>query len=350
MNPSRDRIPVSERLLIEALSDPPAQSALCTSLGRGQIAGEASRRWPMARVVCHFLDLYRAEQAERSLSTRGSCVDVVCTADFPDQDYDLAAIPCTARGDGELARDQLQSAFQQLSIGGKLLVASDNPRDTWLGELMDRLTRKVGRFQSRTGVVYLGIKTEPLRKIKDYSCQFAFRDGSRLVHAFSRPGVFSHRRLDLGARALIESMEVRDGQHILELGCGAGVVSLAAALRSPEVRVTAIDANPRAIACTLRGAELNGRKNIETVLNADAACEVPHTYDLVLANPPYFSHFRIGEIFVRGAERALKSGGVLLLVTKQPEPYLTLVKEAGFHGATVSEVRKYSVLRALAKS
>src|SRR5688572_18313415 len=53
MKLSRDRVPASERLLMEALDDHPAQSVLCTSLGRGQLAGEASRHWPAARIVCH---------------------------------------------------------------------------------------------------------------------------------------------------------------------------------------------------------------------------------------------------------------------------------------------------------
>jgi 16S rRNA (guanine1207-N2)-methyltransferase len=44
--------------------------------------------------------------------------------------------------------------------------------------------------------------------------------------------------------------------------------------------------------------------------------------DLVLANPPYYSHFRIAKLFVDIAVRALKSGGTLLLVTKTPEWYL----------------------------
>jgi 16S rRNA (guanine1207-N2)-methyltransferase len=113
------------------------------------------------------------------------------------------------------------------------------------------------------------------------------------------------------------------------------------------VSVTAIDANPRAVECTRRGAELNGLRNITTLLNADAECDVPGSYDLVLANPPYYSHFRIGELFVRGANRALRPGGVLQLVTKQPDPYLALVR-SGFRDPTVTTVRQYQIVRAVA--
>ncbi len=342
----KDRVPISERLLIEAVGEHPATAVLCTSLGRGQLAAALSTRMRLATVHCHFLDIYRAEKSMRWLASRGARVTVVCTADFPEREFDLVALPCTARGDGELTRDLLQTGFQRLGLGGRLFVATDNPRDTWLGDQMASRFRKVLRSPTPLGVVYSGVKTEPLRKVKNYSCEFVFRDGPRLIRTFSRPGVFSHRRLDVGARALIESMEVQDGQRVLDLGCGAGVVSLAAAQRAQNVIVTAIDANPRAIECTQRSAELNALQNITTILNADAESDAPGTYGLVLANPPYYSHFRIGEIFVRGAERALQGGGVLQLVTKQSDRYLSLV-QAGFRDATVTPVRQYQVVRAV---
>ena len=75
----------------------------------------------------------------------------------------------------------------------------------------------------------------------------------------SRPGVFSHRKLDLGARALIESLSVPDGKHswevvqngmkVLDLGCGSGAVGFAASARADSVLIHALDANARAVQC-----------------------------------------------------------------------------------------------------
>lgn len=337
---------VIERLLIDTIGDEPANSVLCTSLGRGQLAADLANRWPKAQVTCHYLDAYLADRAEHWLEEREARVSVACSSDFPECEYDLVALPCQSRGDGELTRELLQTGFQRLRMAGRLIVATDNPRDTWLAEQMKRLFRHVHRVPNRTGIVYSGTKTEELRKIKNYSCEFVFRDGPRLIRTFSRPGVFSHRRLDVGARALIESMEVRDGFRVLDLGCGTGVVSLAAAHRAHDVSVLAMDANPRAIECTLKSAELNGLTNITAVLDADALCEAPGTFDLVVANPPYYSHFRIGEIFVRGAVRALRNDGILQLVTKQPDRYMSLV-QTGFRDASVKAQRQYSIVRAV---
>ena len=42
-------------------------------------------------------------------------------------------------------------------------------------------------------------------------------------------------------------------------------------------------------------------------------------YNLFLCNPPYYSDFRISEIFLQSAHAALKPGGRLHLVTKLNE-------------------------------
>jgi len=43
------------------------------------------------------------------------------------------------------------------------------------------------------------------------------------------------------------------------------------------------------------------------------------SFDLALANPPYYSDHRITEHFARAALRLLAPGGELCLVTKAPE-------------------------------
>ncbi len=56
-------------------------------------------------------------------------------------------------------------------------------------------------------------------------------------------------------------------------------------------------------------------------LASDGLYGEPETFDVAFANPPYYAHFRIAELFVLAAHRALKRGGVLYLVTKNPNWY-----------------------------
>jgi 16S rRNA G1207 methylase RsmC len=184
------------------------------------------------------------------------------------------------------------------------------------------------------------VKTEPLKKRKDYSCEFAFRDRGRLIRAVSRPGVFSHRHIDPGARRLIDAMEIVDGMRVLDLGCGAGTVALAAACRRDGVRVYAVDSNARAVECALRGAELNGLTNLTAELNANGGYAGAGEYDLVLANPPYYSGFRIARHFLTAGWESLHAGGRILVVTKHPAWYEENMS-AWFEGVTMIERKGY---------
>jgi 16S rRNA (guanine1207-N2)-methyltransferase len=237
------------------------------------------------------------------------------------------ALPVDPRGEAELTRDLLQAGHDRLAIGGRLLSATSSPDDQWLHSAMRKLFDKVTRRPSDAGVLYLATKTGPLKKHKNFNCEFAFRDQGRLIKAFSRPGVFSHRSVDAGARALINTMVVRDGERVLELGCGSGVVALAAACRANRVTVVAVDSHARAVECTALGARLNRFENVTAILNHDGDVPEPASFDLVLGNPPYYSDYRIAEIFLQAARRALKPEGNVLIVAKSHAWYAARMPE-----------------------
>jgi 16S rRNA G1207 methylase RsmC len=335
-----------EALLVEAVAEMGGRRVVCSSPGLGQLAGAVARTWPAANVVAWYLDLYRAELSRRywnaAVGVRPENLAIECEADLPAGDADVVALPLSSRGEAELVWDLVQSGHERLVVGGKFFAATENAEDRWLGEQLAKVFRKVERRELETGVVYLAVKTEPLKKRKDYSCEFAFRDRGRLIKAVSRPGVFSHRHIDPGARRLIDAMEVVDEMRVLDIGCGAGTVALAAACRVEEVRVHAVDSNARAVECTLRGAELNGLTNVTVELNASGGYGGTGEYDLVLANPPYYSGFRIAEHFLVAGRESLRTGGKILVVTKHPAWYEEHMP-AWFDDVTMVECKGYCV-------
>ena len=342
------KIPSSERLLIAALRKvrTPVRSALCTSLGRGQLAQEVSVRFADASVRCWFLDLYPADETRVLLAEQGSGVEVDCAADLPKGEFDLLALPCSRGGESELTRDLLQQGFERLKLGGTLLAAVDNPKDTWLQHEIEKLQKGVTRLPSRWGVSYRLVKKSPLKRVRDFSCEFVFRDGERLVKAVSRPGVFSHRQLDLGARALLEAMIVEAGIRVLDIGCGSGAVGLAAVLRADDVQVLGLDSNARAVECLQAGAELNGvADRVSVARDADGRAGEARSFDLVVGNPPYYSQYTIAELFLQTAKRALASGGRVLMVTKQSEWFAARMGQL-FDSVVEREVRGYVVVSA----
>ena len=346
------RTPPAEQLLIEEIPAVSESRILCTSLGRGQFAQLAASYFPQAQVTCQFFDAYLAREAIQHCGAGQGGGEgkpcVVCAADFPDGPFDLVAIPVDPRGESELTRDLLQSGHDRLAAGGRLFSATSNCDDQWLHGEMRKLFDKVTRRTMDDGVLYLATKTASLKKHKSFECEFAFRDQQRLIKVISRPGVFSHRSLDGGARALMNTMAIGDGDRVLDLGCGSGVVAFAAAFRAPRVAVIAVDSHARSVECTARGAALNNLDNVTAILNADGleqggAAPGSGTFDVALGNPPYYSDYRIAEVFLQGAKRSLKPGGKVLIVAKSYAWYETRMPEL-FDALKLHEHKEYSVI------
>lgn len=121
--------------------------------------------------------------------------------------------------------------------------------------------------------------------------------------------------------------EVFDAASVLDLGCGAGSLAVAAAGRG--ARAVAADLNARALAVARFNARLNGVA-IETRGGDVAESAAGEEFDLVLAQPPYFAQpesepgstylhgGRYGDElalrFVAAAARRLAPGGTALVL------------------------------------
>lgn len=82
---------------------------------------------------------------------------------------------------------------------------------------------------------------------------------------------------------LIESLDVREGERVLEIGCGSGIVSLHCAKNGCDV--TCVDINPSAVDCAFGNAERNGIGM--NVLESDLFRNVTGRFDTIVFNLPY---------------------------------------------------------------
>ena len=323
------------------------------SFGRAQAAEWFARAIPDSHVTCWFLDQFHAFRAsehmmlseEKTGATKElpPNVEIACTADLPIKEYHLALIPLVSSGEAELSRDFLQQMFHQLAIGGRLVVSVDNSDDRWLHDQMKGFEKSVKVRKFSDAVVYMIDKRTPLKKLKDFSCELAFRDCEELIQLITRPGVFSHRQLDNGARQLLDAVDVYPGARLLDIGCGSGSVTLGIAKRDPSAVVHAVDSNSRSLSCLSRSLKLNGINNVTVELNHTGIYGDANQYDMALANPPYFGDFRIAEKFIAAAHRSLRPGGRLVLVTKQPNWYRENL-ERWLIECDVFESRRYHIV------
>ncbi|MEU6370127.1 methyltransferase [Streptomyces sp. NPDC046931] len=167
-------------------------------------------------------------------------------------------------------------------------------------------------------------------------------------------GVFCADRLDIGTRFFLGHLpHGRGAERIVDLGCGNGVVGLAAALRDPGAEVLFVDESYQAVA----SAEATYRDNAQGKAEfrvGDGLSGVPAgSVDLVLNNPPFHSHQATTDAtawrMFTGARRALRPGGELWVIGNRHLGYHVKLRRLFGNSEVVASDAKFVVLRALRK-
>jgi tRNA1(Val) A37 N6-methylase TrmN6 len=99
-------------------------------------------------------------------------------------------------------------------------------------------------------------------------------------------------RAGLDAALLAAACDAPAGARVLDVGCGAGAVMLAAAARRPQARFVGLERDAEAAALAAANIGLNGLSSRASVITGDiakpfSALGLP-PFDAVLANPPFF--------------------------------------------------------------
>jgi 16S rRNA (guanine1207-N2)-methyltransferase len=128
--------------------------------------------------------------------------------------------------------------------------------------------------------------------------------------------VFSHKRVDLGTRLLVESMILPREGCILDLGCGYGVVGIVASVLNPSLKVFLVDINRRAVQLAKENVKRVGVANIKICQGFLYEPVEGKEFDVVLSNPPISAGLLTVEQIVAGARKHLKLGGSLQLVVR----------------------------------
>lgn len=139
---------------------------------------------------------------------------------------------------------------------------------------------------------------------------------------------------------------VRPGDEMIDLGCGSGILSIAAA-RLGARRIRALDIDPLAVRITRENAERNGVASqiaVSTGSLNDLLGTCAPSADLLAANilaPVLVAMAR------QGLSRAVRPGGVLILAGILAEQAEALVDACRAHGLELLELRASGDWRAL---
>jgi len=141
--------------------------------------------------------------------------------------------------------------------------------------------------------------------------EIAFELGGKKATVFTRPGVFGWQGIDPATALLIAHMQIDVHDTVLDLGCGCGVVGVAAAWAATWGRVYMVDCNVVALACAQRTVEQNRLAHAE-VRPSDVADAVRETtFDVVVSHLPRGRE--VARQFIIDAAAVLRPGGRLYI-------------------------------------
>jgi len=176
---------------------------------------------------------------------------------------------------------------------------------------------------------------------------------SFIIH--SLPGVFSQEHLDSGSRLLLDHLpgildDLPAGGSILDVGCGYGILGMAAARYHPTGQVTMVDIDLPATRCAQLNLAANQITNA-SVFPSDLldGC-ANQRYHLILSNPPFHAgkqvSYSAAHALIAQAHTHLLPGGALVLVANRFLRYEKTMQEVFPRVEVIAENRQYHLLRA----
>ncbi|MAE70358.1 MAG: protein-(glutamine-N5) methyltransferase, release factor-specific [Gemmatimonadetes bacterium] len=156
------------------------------------------------------------------------------------------------------------------------------------------------------------------------------------------PGVLIPRpETETLASEIVQVVEERPRQRIVDAGCGSGALAIFFGKRWPRAEVLATDRSPRALDCTAENARRQSLERVRCLAADLGGLPVPdRSVDLVVSNPPYVASAEIATLprDIRGFEprEALDGGddGLDLIRALIPEAARAL-KPGGWLGIEV---------------
>jgi 16S rRNA (guanine1207-N2)-methyltransferase len=164
---------------------------------------------------------------------------------------------------------------------------------------------------------------------------------------------FAGPSIDLGTRFLLGfSGSWPPAERVVDLGCGTGLLAVAAAQALPRAAVLALDESRAAVQSATATARANGVADRVEVRRTHLMRGVDdHTVDLILCNPPFHrGNTRDSAVafeMFEEAARTLRPGGELWTVYNSHLPYLRALRRVVGRTAVAGQNSGFTVTRSV---
>lgn len=163
-------------------------------------------------------------------------------------------------------------------------------------------------------------------------------------------GVFSKSEVDFGSRLLVETVEIQDGNSLLDMGCAYGVVGISLAKAHPLSKITMVEINERACELARENALRNQVDQHTVVYHGDGFAPIQDcAFDRILLNPPIRAgKGMIYSLFEEAGKHLYPDGSFWIVIRKQQgaESALKKLREVYSSVEVVMKKKGYWIIRA----
>ncbi|MGT2665784.1 class I SAM-dependent methyltransferase [Streptococcus rifensis] len=160
-------------------------------------------------------------------------------------------------------------------------------------------------------------------------------------------GVFAKKMIDFGSQVLLNNLDFRAGEKVLDVGCGYGPLGIALA-KVQGVLPTMVDVNLRALDLARKNADLNGVK--ASIFQSDGYDQVTDCFDHIISNPPIRAGKQVVHRIIIESIDHLNPNGTFTIVIqkKQGAPSAKAKMEDVFGNVTTLRKEKgYYILQSI---
>jgi 16S rRNA G1207 methylase RsmC len=163
--------------------------------------------------------------------------------------------------------------------------------------------------------------------------------------------VFSKDKLDIGTRFLLQQFKhLGNAEHIVDLGCGDGILGIMAQKQMPSASLNFIDESYMAIASAQYNYQQVFADKVANFTVSHALQKLQQPADLILCNPPFHQQHSISDFIAwqmfQQSQQQLKKGGELWIVGNRHLNYHSKLKKLFGNCRQIAANRKFTVLAA----